>query len=144
MRNCFRSHMKIAALLILATFISSCTSPNRQNKALDETLLQYEQVIRWSEWDGAIEFLDPQSMIDKPISTLDMDRLRLFRVTRYQVRSATPFNEGNSFRQVVEISLFNRNRAVEKRVIDQQEWRYNSERERWFLHSSLPDVVSAR
>jgi hypothetical protein len=144
MKNYFRSHMKIAALLILATFISSCASPNRQNKALDETLLQYEQVIRWSEWDGAIEFLDPQSMIDKPISTLDMDRLRLFRVTRYQVRSATPFNEGNSFRQVVELSLFNRNRAVEKRVIDQQEWRYNNERERWFLHSGLPDVVSAR
>jgi hypothetical protein len=37
------------------------------------------------------------------------------------------------------IKLFNANQAVERTIIDQQEWRYNEEAKRWLLHSGLPD-----
>jgi len=49
-----------------------------------------------------------------------------------------------ALRQAVEIRLFNRNQAVERSLIDQQEWRYDAERERWFLHSGLPDVTRSQ
>jgi hypothetical protein len=42
-------------------------------------------------------------------------------------------------RQEVEIKLFNNNQAVERNIIDYQEWRYNPEIKRWKLHSGLPD-----
>jgi hypothetical protein len=41
--------------------------------------------------------------------------------------------------QVVEIRMFNKNRGIEKTILDQQEWRYNEESKRWLLHSGLPD-----
>jgi hypothetical protein len=135
---------KIVALIVIAFLVNGCASTGNQVKSLEATLLQYEQVIRWSQWDGAVDFLAPQSLKENPVTSLDMDRLRLFRVTRYVIRSSIPYNEGMGFGQVVEVSLFNRNRAIEKRVIDKQDWRFDSVRGRWFLHSGLLDVTSAR
>ena len=53
---------------------------------------------------------------------------------------ATPIvDEGMTAQQVVEIRMFNKNRGIEKTILDQQEWRYNEESKRWLLHSGLPD-----
>lgn len=135
----------LAAVLVSVTalLLSACASGKHQ-KTLDETLRQYEIVVRWSQWDGAVDYLAPEYLANNPVSRLDMERLRLFRVTQYTVRSVIPFDNGMGLQQVVEIRLFNRNRAVEQTLIDRQEWRYNAERERWFLHSGLPDVTSRR
>ena len=131
-------------IILTALFLSlsACTG-SKQSKSLDDTLRQYEIVVRWSQWDGAVGFLAPEYLATDPISRLDMERLRLFRVTQYTVRSATPFDGGQALRQVVEIRLFNRNRAVEQTLLDQQEWRYDAERKRWYLYSGLPDVTQA-
>ena len=56
----------------------------------------------------------------------------------------TPRRDGVSglqVRQAVQIRLFNKHRAVERTIIDQQEWRYDAERERWLLHTGLLDVT---
>ena len=143
MNTCIRLLRMAAVLFFIAAFFPGCAT-NKQSNTLDETLKQYEIVVRWSQWDGAVDFLDSGYLEHNPISRLDMDRLRLFRVTQYTVRSAIPFDAGMGLMQVVEIKLFNRNRAVERSLIDQQEWRYNVERDRWLLHSGLPDVTKAR
>lgn len=133
-----------ASLMSAAALLLSACASSKHHKSLDETLRQYEIVVRWSQWDGAVDYLAPEYLANNPVSRLDMERLRLFRVTQYTVRSAMPFDEGMGLQQVVEIRLFNRNRAVEQTLIDRQEWRYHTERERWFLHSGLPDVTSRR
>ena len=68
-----------------------------------------------------------------------MDRLRLFRVTAYTVRSTGVYDEGMTARQTVEIKMFNTHQGVERTIIDEQEWRYNEVTKRWQLHSGLPD-----
>ena len=142
--NQFSRLARRAAIMLFVCAVSCGCATSMQGKTLDDTLKQYEIVIRWSQWDGAVDFLDSGYLERNPISRLDMDRLRLFRVTQYAIRSAIPFDEGMGLIQVVEIKLFNKNRAVERSLIDQQEWRYNAERERWFLNSGLPDVTKAR
>jgi hypothetical protein len=144
MKTHLRKYALTALILGCALLLGACASDNKRTQSLDFTLQQYEQVIRWSQWDGAVDFLAPGYLEKEPITRLDMDRLRLFRVTGYTIRSTMPFDEGTAVRQVVEIRLFNKNRAVERALIDQQEWRYHAERERWYLHSGLPDVTQAR
>jgi hypothetical protein len=130
---------KIISLFVLAVLVlASCTS-NQVDKSRGEAFKQYETIIRWSQWDAAADFIAPEYMEEHPISRLDMDRLRLFKVTSYTVRSAAVFDEGMTARQEVVIKLFNANQAVERTIIDQQEWRYNEEAKRWLLHSGLPD-----
>ena len=126
----------LLALTLLA--LAACTA-NQVEKSRGETFKQYETIIRWSQWDAAADFISPEYQKEHPSTRLEMDRLRLFRVTAYTLRSAGVYDEGMTARQVVEIRMFNTAQAVEKSIIDEQEWRYNEEVERWLLHSGLPD-----
>ena len=126
-------------LLLLAIFaLCACTS-NQVDKKRGEALKQYETIVRWSQWDAAADFIAMDYQQEHPITRLEMDRLRLFRVTAYTVRSTGVYDDGMTMKQVVEIKLFNTKRAVERTIIDNQEWRFDPELERWQLHSGLPD-----
>ncbi|MEM1410746.1 MAG: hypothetical protein AAGH19_00195 [Pseudomonadota bacterium] len=139
-RPLIRHDFRVLALMLLAALIAGCVPPKKE-KDLDSTLLKYEQMVRWSQWDAAATMIDPEYLEENPITNLDMERLRLFRVTNYTLRSAAPLGEGNDFTQVVEIRMFNKTQAREKVIVDQQLWRYNEESEVWLLHSGLPNVL---
>jgi len=125
--------------MILAFAAVVACSSNQIDKSRSEVLKQYEAMVRWSQWDAAPDFLAPEYLKQHPITRLEMDRLRLFRVTQYTVRSAAVFDDGMTVRQTVEIRLFNVNQAIERSIIDEQEWRYDPATKRWWLHSGLPD-----
>jgi hypothetical protein len=118
--------------------LAACSS-NPAEKSRGETFKQYETIVRWSQWDAAANFISAEYQKEHPISRLDLDRLRLFKVTAYTVRSTGVFDDGKTARQMVEIKMFNKSQGVERTIIDDQEWRYNEETQRWKLHSGLPD-----
>lgn len=130
---------QIIVFLVIALLASAACTPNPEEKSRGEAFKQYETIIRWSQWDAAADFVSPEYIKDNPISRLDMDRLRLFRVTAYTVRSTGVYDEGMTARQTVEIKMFNTHQGVERTIIDEQEWRYNEVTKRWQLHSGLPD-----
>ena len=125
-------------MLLLAT---ACTG-NQVAESRSEAFKQYETIIRWSQWDAAADFIAPEYLEENPITRLDMDRLRLFRVTAYTIRSTGIYDEGMTARQTVEIRLFNKNQGVERTVIDNQEWRYSEEAKRWMKASAA--IVQVR
>ena len=135
--------LRTIVILGLTALITACPK-TKEETDLSETLLQYDTVIRWAQWDAAVDFIAPDYLAEHPVTRLDLDRLRLFRVTQYMVRSAVPFDEGKGLIQVVEIKMFNKNQARERSIIDEQEWKYDEERERWLLHSGLPDPTQSR
>ena len=125
-------------LLILALGLTACTM-NQQEELLSDTFKQYETIVRWSQWDAAANFISTEYQAEHPITRLEMDRLRLFKVTAYTVRSTAILDEGMTAMQAVEIKMFNSRQGVERTIIDEQEWRYNLETKLWKLHSGLPD-----
>ena len=130
--------LRAVLMLGIATLLVACPK-TKEDKDLSETLEQYEIIVRWAQWDAAVDFVALEYQQENPITRLELDRLRLFRVTQYIVRSAVPFDEGNGLMQVVEIRMFNKNQARERSIIDEQTWKYNADTERWELHSGLPD-----
>ena len=135
--------LKTFVVLGLAALLTACPK-TKEESDLSDTLLKYDTVVRWAQWDAAVDFIAPDYLEENPVTRLDLDRLRLFRVTQYSVRSAVPFDEGKGLIQVVEIKMFNKNQARERVIIDEQEWKYNEESERWQLHSGLPDPTQNR
>ena len=137
--------LRTILILGLTVLLTACPK-TKEDQDLSDTLLQYDTVIRWAQWDAAVDFVAPDYLEEHPVTRLDLDRLRLFRVTQYSVRSAIPTDndEGKSLIQVVEIKMFNKNQARERVVIDEQIWKYNEETERWQLHSGLPDPTKSR
>ncbi|MDH3902902.1 MAG: hypothetical protein OEU84_12990 [Xanthomonadales bacterium] len=137
--------LRTILILGLAVLLTACPK-TKEEQDLSDTLLQYDTVIRWAQWDAAVDFIAPDYLEEHPVTRLDLDRLRLFRVTQYSVRSAIPTDneKGKSLIQVVEIRMFNKNQARERVVIDEQIWKFNEENERWQLHSGLPDPTKGR
>ena len=127
----------------LATQLTACPK-TKEEQDLSDALLQYDTVIRWAQWDAAVDFIAPEYLEENPVTRLDLDRLRLFRVTQYSVRSAIPTDEGKGLIQVVEIKMFNKNQARERTVIDEQVWKLDEETGRWQLHTGLPDPTQGR
>jgi len=138
-----KSILRTILLLGLATLLTACPQ-SKEDKDLSDTLLQYDTVIRWAQWDAAVDFLAADYLDEHPVTRLELDRLRLFRVTQYTVRSAIPVDDGMGLRQVVEIKMFNKNQARERSIIDEQYWKFDEERERWLLHTGLPDPTQHR
>src|SRR5210317_2065824 len=130
--------IRTLVMLGMAVLISGCPQ-TKEDKSLSETLQQYETIVRWAQWDAAAYFVSMEYQEEHPITSLEVERLRLFRVTQYLVRSSVPVDEGKGLVQVVEIRMFNKNQARERTIIDEQYWKYNEETERWKLHSGLPD-----
>ena len=135
--------LRMLVILGLATLLTACPK-TKEESDLSDTLLKYDTVVRWAQWDAAVDFVSPEYLDEHPVTRLDLDRLRLFRVTQYTVRSAVNVDEGKGLMQEVEIRMFNKNQARERTVLDEQYWKYDEERERWFLHSGLPDPTQSR
>ena len=144
-----RGHMGRRLLHLLTTSVllfglAGCLPPGQLEKTRSEAFRQYEIIVRWSQWDAAADFISPEYLAEHPISRLQMDRLRLFRVTQYTIRSVNVLEEGLAATQVVEIKLFNTNQGLERTIIDEQLWRWDESSQRWRLHSPLPDPTQGR
>jgi hypothetical protein len=129
--------------MMLVFGLTACI-PNQLEKTRSEAFRQYEIIVRWSQWDAAADFISPEFLEENPISRLQMDRLRLFKVTSYTIRSVNVLEEGLAATQVVEIKLFNTNQGLERTIIDEQMWRWDESSQRWRLHSPLPDPTQGR
>ena len=134
----YHKSLSILLMSLLLLGLVACSTSSAE-KSRSEAFKQYETIIRWSQWDAAADFLAPEYLEENPISRLDMDRLRLFRVTSYTLRSAAVYDEGMTATQTVEIKMFNNTQAVERTIIDEQTWRYDETSQRWRLYSGLPD-----
>lgn len=135
--------LKYASIVLAMLLLAACV-PNQVEKTRSEAFRQYETIVRWSQWDAAADFISPEYLEEYPITRLQMDRLRLFKVTQYTIRSVNVLEEGMAATQVVEIRLFNTNQGIERTLIDEQLWRYDETAQRWRLHSGLPDPTQGR
>ncbi len=126
-------------LLTGMTLLLTACPQTRETQGLTETLKQYEVTVRWAQWDAATNFIAPQYRQEHPVTRLELDRLRLFRVTQYVTRSSVLVDGGSGLKQLVEIKMFNKNQARERTITNEQYWKYDANTKRWLLHSGLPD-----
>lgn len=136
--------MRLLLIALMMLLVLTGCIPDQLAKARSEAFRQYEIIVRWSQWDAAADFISPEYLAEHPITRLEMDRLRLFKVTSYTIRSVNVLEEGMAATQVVEIKMFNTNRGLERTVIDEQMWRWDESSQRWRLHSPLPDPTQAQ
>lgn len=129
----------LAGLLLLA----ACATQQHSRDLLKTTLYNYSSAIRWSDFGGALEFVDPQVRAKKPVSAVDMKRYEQVQVTGYAVQGSSSDPEGN-LRQTIELRLVNRHTQVERTVVVRELWRYDAETRQWWLTSGLPDITESR
>jgi len=133
--------MRAALVLPLALGAGCGTlATHSENQALTESLQAYANVVRWGDFEQALKFVDPQTLKDHPLSSIDMERYKQVKVGSYIDQPPVPAG-AHEVHQTVEIGIININTQIERSVIDKQLWRYDEKTKHWHLVSGLPDIT---
>jgi len=132
---------KLLIALVIMALLQACGGRMGKKQNLDHTLYQYAKVMRWADFDQAINFIDPEADEDIKPTELEINRFKQFGVSSYVPRPILPGPDENSIIQTVELKLYNIHTKREKAVVDRQIWRYDEDKKRWFLDSGLPKIT---
>ncbi|NBD95001.1 MAG: hypothetical protein GVY11_00790 [Gammaproteobacteria bacterium] len=126
-------------VLAIAIFVVGCATGGQAQRERQQAMDQWRAMVRWSEYDGLVDMIHPEWLEENPIRSLEIERLRQFRVTEYRVRQVISDPEGLQVERHVQIRLYHVHSARERVIRHRELWRWDETRERWLLHSGLPD-----
>lgn len=129
-------------LLACATALLSggCASGGGQQSALDRAQYAWSAAIRWGDFEGAWNLVDPAFRDANPISDLQLERYRQVQVSHYRDLSAR-LGETEAFREI-EIGVVNRHTMTERTQRYTEHWRYDAQAKTWWIVDGLPDFWS--
>ena len=128
--------MKTLRWLFALSFFLLAACGHMPHKKVD-MVGDYGTAVRWSDWDGAWNYLDPATRSSPTLPDDEQQRLKNLHVTGYEVRRSDPQPDG-TMRQVVEIRYIEEATQVEKSVRDVQIWRTDDKGVHWWLTTGLP------
>ncbi len=131
--------MRRLLIPLLITLLPGCASDTKA-RLLDDTLQSYAATIRWGDWAQAQSVVDPETLTAHPLTSLDLERFRQYKVSFYHEGDPVAVKVGE-VQVIVEIGLVNLNTQQERSVIDHQTWHYDEKAKRWLLLSGLPDIA---
>ncbi|WP_266159831.1 hypothetical protein [Dyella silvatica] len=132
----------LISLLLLCTALLTGCATDQRSQSLTSTLNAYGSVVRWGDFENALQFVDPEVRKEHPPSALDLARFKQLRVTGYDDGPGPATSGENEVRQVVQISFANINTQAERTVVDHQLWHYDPVKKHWWLMSGLPNISS--
>lgn len=126
----------LAALLVLA----GCANANTSANALDTSQYAWSGAIRWGDFGGARNLVDPVVRQASPLTQLQMDRYEQVQISSYrEVGGAVDPGAGTAVRNI-EIGVINRHTMAERSVRYLERWRWDDDAKTWWLTSDLPDL----
>ena len=126
----------LAALLVLA----GCGSASPAANALDSAQYAWSGAIRWGDFAGARNLVDPAVREANPLTQLEMERYEQVQVSSYRdVGGAVDTAAGRAMRNI-EIGVINRHTMAERTVRYLEQWRWDEDAKAWWLVSDLPDL----
>ena len=130
----------IALPLLLAAMSLQAAGPGRAQRAkLAQTQAAYVAAVRWSDFEAAENFIDPQQRQAHPLGDVQRERYRQVQVSSYRERSSSMDAEGMLERRI-EMGVINRNTQAERTVLVTERWRWDPQAKRWWQAAGLPDL----
>lgn len=127
---------KLLPLLAMLALVA-CASGQKTSE-LDKVQYAYSAAIRWGDFEGAWQLVDPAYREAHPLSAVELERYRQIQVTSYRDLAAQATPDGIAMREV-QIGVVNRHTQVERSLRYTERWRYDPEAKAWWLTVGLPD-----
>lgn len=126
----------LAALLVLAGCGSTGTSAN----ALDAAQYAWSGAIRWGDFGGARNLVDPAVREAHPLTQLEMERYEQVQISSYREMGGVADPKSGQAVRNIEIGVINRHTMAERTVRYVEQWRWDGDAKAWWLVSDLPDL----
>ena len=125
-------------LLCCLALLAGCPKSASKGSALDEAQYDYSAAIRWGDFEGAWQLVDPEVRKQKPLTEFDLSRYKQVQISGYRDHGMSTAGDGAVIRDI-EIGVINRNTLAERSVRYRERWHWDETQKRWWLRSSLPD-----
>lgn len=127
-------------LLCCLALLAGCPKTHAsKGSALDEVQYDYSAAIRWGDFEGAWNLVDPKVRAEKPLTDIDFSRYKQIKISGYTDLGGTVEPSGVVVRDV-EIGVINLNTQAVRTVRYRERWRYDEAAQTWWLVSGLPDL----
>ena len=127
-------------LLCCLALLAGCPKTHAsKGTALDDLQYAYSAAVRWGDFEGAWNLVDPKVREAKPLTDIDFSRYKQVQISGYRDLGGTVAPNGEVLREI-EIGVINRNTLAERTVRYRERWRYDAEAKTWWLVSGLPDL----
>ena len=128
----------LALLCLLA--LGACASTGTQRNKLDHAVYAWSGAIRWGDFEGAMNLIDPEVREKVELTPLQLERYKQIQISSYRdMGTSTDMEAGTSVRDI-EIGVINRHTMAERVVRYRETWRWDAEAKTWWLTSELPDL----
>ncbi len=123
------------ALVVLA---SACATTGKGNK-LDETQYAWSAAIRWGDFEGAWNLVDPAYRAAHPMTEVQFERYKHINISRYHDLGSKTLAEDSVVREV-ELGVINKHTMTERSMRYTERWHFDPEAKTWWQTSGLPDL----
>ena len=134
MRRLFR-HLPLLLLLVVGFAVAGPAQ-----RALPRTQDAWSAAIRWNDFEGAVNLIDPALRAEQTPSSIEFARYRQVQISTYHdVGASVDYKAGRAVRDI-EIGVINRNTLAERTVRYRETWRWDPSAKAWWITSGLPDL----
>jgi len=128
-------------LLCCLALLAGCPKSASKGTALEELQYTYSAAIRWGDFEGAYNLVDPKVRTERPLTDIDFSRYKQVQISGYTDQGGSVTPNGEVVRDI-QIGVINRNTLAERTVRYRERWRYDEAAKTWWLVSGLPDLWS--
>lgn len=124
--------------LLLA--LVACASSGPKMTELEKLQYAYSAAIRWGDFEGAWQLVDPKYREAHPISEIEFSRYEQIQISAYRdLATNTSLDAGTSIREI-QIGVVNKNNMTERGLRYTERWAYDPVAKVWWLQVGLPDL----
>lgn len=128
--------LTIGSVLLLA-LLAGCGGGGKKMTVLQETQYAYSAAVRWGDFEGAWQLVDPAYREAHPMTSLQFERYKQIQISGYR-DLAERVGEGTAMREI-QIGVINKNNMTERSIRYTEQWRYDVAAKQWWITGGLPD-----
>lgn len=130
---------RLPAWLLLPALLAlgACATTQDRGSALQQAQYAWSAAIRWGDFEGAWNMVDPEVRAAHPMTAMEFERYRQVQVSAYHDHGAQAGKDTAT--RAIEIGLVNRNTLQTRQARYQEQWRYDAASGTWWVTSGLPD-----
>ena len=129
---------KIGVWLWVLALLAGCATGTSQGDALQKAQYAYSAAIRWGDFEGAWNMVDPAYRKAHPMSGLEFERYKQLQISAYHDLGSQVGDD--QAQREVQIGIINRNTLVERDARYTERWRYDAAAKTWWIVDGLPDL----
>lgn len=126
----------LSCLLALA----GCASSSPAATALDASQYAWSGAIRWNDFGGALNMVDPRLRAQDPLTDLERQRYEQIKISSYRDIGADRDIEAGIAVRSIEIGVINQHTMEQRQVKYRESWRWDEANKTWWNTSGLPDL----